>query len=161
MKKMFFIITLLLAAVTASAQGEWQTITTEADELKGTHGGDVCIYEIKGTGSFVVWDWNDPQIRITSDNGIFNMKGGWLKTLVGIYNGSGKMKEKFELWLGEEDGSGYRYARTINKGMIPPGQKKKVKKIFDALLSGEGFVRIIAPIYDKADFDMKIIPYQK
>jgi hypothetical protein len=43
----------------------------------------------------------------------------------------------------------------------PVGQKGKVKKIFKALLSGTGYVRIVAERFQTTDFDMKIIPYSK
>lgn len=138
-----------------------ETVETEADELKGTKGGKLCVYSYEGVGSFVVWDWYDPQIRIVSESGIFNINsGGWLETLVGFYDNNGKMIDKFNLWLSREDGSGYSYARTVNKGLIPPGQKKKVNKIFKALHSGSGYVRIVAPRYDAIDFDLKIPPYK-
>ena len=65
------------------------------------------------------------------------------------------------LWLCKEDGSGYSYARTVNKGIIPPGQKKKVNKIFKALSDGTGYVRILAPRYNTTDFDLKITPYRE
>jgi hypothetical protein len=161
MRKVLSIAILLLMTITASAQGAWISSEEEADELKGTKGGTICVFTEAGMGSFVVWDWNEPQIRLVSDSGIFNINnGGWLEILVGFYDDNGKMKDKMNLWLCKEDGSGYSYARTVNKGVIPPGQKKKVKKIFNALLSGTGFVRIVAPRYNKLDFDLKVAPYK-
>ncbi len=160
MKKLLSIAFMLLMVLKVSAQeiGTWNRILVEPDELKGEKGGMTYIYTQTGAGSFVVWDWNDYQFRLVSDNGIFNINnGGWLKTLVGFYDSNGKMIEKMNLWLSKEDGSGYSNARTVMKP-IPPGQKGKVKKIFTALKEGDGFVRIIAPRYDKADFDIKILP---
>lgn len=157
--KRFLLFLVTLSPLVVSAQGQWSIQATEADELKGTKGGDVCIFTETGIGSIVIWDWNDAQIRIISDNGIFNINsGGWLETLVGFYDGKGNMTEKMKLWLCKEDGSGYSYARTVNKGMIPPGQKKKVNKIFKALRADDGYVRIVAPRYNAIDFDLKITP---
>lgn len=161
MKKVLSIAIMLLMICTASAQGTWSSKETEADELKGTKGGTIYVYSEKGIGSLVIWDWNDQQIRLVSDSGVFNINnGGWLEVLIGFYDDDGKMKDKTNLWLSKEEGSGYNYARTVNKGMIPPGQKKKVKKIFNALLSGTGYVRILAPRYNTIDFDLKITPYK-
>lgn len=160
MKKYIICLLLFFVSMSSIAQ-EWTTRKYEEDELKGTKGGTVYVYTEKGMGSFVVWDWNDPQIRLVSDGSIFNINsGGWLEIMVGFYDDNGKMKEKMNLWLCKEDGSGYGYARTVNKGMIPPGQKKKVKKIFNALLGGAGYVRILAPRYNSIDFDLKITPYK-
>lgn len=162
MKKVITMMLMLTAVLTASAQGRWETIETEADELKGITGGNVYRYTDDNIGSFIVWDWNDPQMRIVSHDGIFNINsGGWLKILIGIYDAEGKMIEKTDMWLIKEDSRGYTYARTISKGMIPAGQKKKVNKIFKALQFGDGYVRIIAPRYNKTDFDLKIIPYKE
>ena len=162
MKKTLLSLVMFMITFTASAQGAWTTSKEEADELKGIKGGTVCIFSETGVGSFVVWDWNEPQIRLVSDSGIFNINnGGWLEILVGFYDDNGKMKDKMNLWLCKEDGSGYGYARTVNKGLIPPGQKKKVNKIFKALLDGTGYVRILAPRYNTIDFDLKITPYKE
>ena len=162
MKKYLLSLVMLMITFTVSAQGAWTTSKEEADELKGTKGGTVCIFSETGVGSFVVWDWNEPQIRLVSDSGIFNINnGGWLEILVGFYDDNGKMADKMNLWLCKEDGSGYSYARTVNKGIIPPGQKKKVNKIFKALSDGTGYVRILAPRYNTTDFDLKITPYRE
>jgi len=135
----------------------WKITKMEADELKGTKGGNVCMYTETGIGSIIVWDWNDPQFRLVSHDGIFNINaGGWLEILVGFYKDDGTLIDKMSLWLSSEDGSSYNYARTISKGMIPPGQKKKVNKIFKALQSDNGYVRIVAPRYNVVDFDIKI-----
>jgi hypothetical protein len=83
--------------------------------------------------------------------------------LVGIYNNDGKMIEKFKLWLDKENNTRNQVLRTRNAGTManPVGQKGKVKKIFKTLLSGSGYVRIVAERYHAADFDMKIIPYNQ
>ena len=147
---------------TIAQDSAWKTIYAEADELKGTKGGNVCMYTETGMGSIIVWDWNEPQFRLASSDGIFNINaGGWLEILVGFYKDDGTLIDKMNLWLSNEDGSSYNYARTISKGMIPPGQKKKVTKIFKALQSDNGYVRIVAPRYNVIDFDIKIPPYKK
>ena len=155
MKKLLVLL-MLLVAIAAQAQGEWREVKVEADELRGIKEGTSYIFTEPGVGSLVVWDWNDPHIRIVSDNGIFNINsGGWLEVLVGFYDESGKMTDKMNIWFGKEDGSGYGYART------PSVQKKKVGKILKTLQSGKGYVRIVAPRYDKTDFDLKIPVYKE
>ena len=161
MKKIIVLLLMMSAVLTLSAQGEWKTVKTEADDLRGIKGGETCLYTEECIGSFVVWDWKDPQFLLVSDNGIFNINsGGWLEILIGFYNNDGGLIEKMKLWLSKEEGSGYKHARTIGNGMIPPGQKKKVNKIFKALQSTDGYIRIVAPRYDTVDFDIKIPPYK-
>lgn len=83
--------------------------------------------------------------------------------LVGIYDADGKMTEKFKLWLDLVRDSGLKDLRTRNAGGMsnPVGQKKKVRKIFEALRSGAGYVRIVAPRYDNSDFDIKIPAFRE
>lgn len=83
--------------------------------------------------------------------------------MVGIYDANGTMTEKFEMWLDLVRDSGYKDLRTRNAGSMsnPVGQKKKVRKIFEALRSGVGYVRIVAPRYDQNDFDIKILAFQE
>ena len=52
----------------------------------------------------------------------------------------------------------YRDAGFMNN---PVGQKKKVRKIFEALRSGVGYVRIVTPRYDNSDFDIKILDFRE
>ena len=71
--------------------------------------------------------------------------------------------EKFKLWLDKESNTRNQVLRTRNAGTManPVGQKGKVKKIFKTLLSGSGYVRIVAERYHPTDFDMKIMPYNQ
>jgi hypothetical protein len=171
MKKVLFLIVAMMVQSASWAQGEWEKVETEADELKGQQARTVYAYRSEGMGSFIVWDWNEYQFRLISSEAQFDIDAvsGMLSTsygvlaLVGIYDDDGKMIEKMELWLDKEDNRGNRFVRTRNAGTMsnPVGQKGKVKKIFNALQSGHGYVRIVVPRYDRSDFDVKIYPYQE
>ena len=160
---------MLLMAIHIGAQG-WQKIYVEADELKGEKGGEVFMFTDPNVGSFVVWDFNRPQFRLVSDKELFNttiasgfgytIKG--LTAIVGIYDSNGNLKEKFNMWLDLEDNTSHRFVRTRDAGGMsnPVGQKGKVKKIFKALQSSDGYVRIVAERYNSSDFDLKITPFE-
>lgn len=171
MKKLLTIAMLLLAGLIGNAQGTWSTTTTVADELKGQEAGEVMVYTVDGIGSFVCWGWNEYQFRLTSQDEQFNIQlvynqfsGSYkgINVLVGIYDDNGKMVEKFNMWLDHEDNVANRFVRTRNAGTMsnPVGQKGKVKKIFKALQSGRGYVRIVAERFNTTDFDIKITPYK-
>ena len=83
--------------------------------------------------------------------------------LVGIYDDGGQLKEKFKMWLDRVDNKGNCIVRTRDAGSMsnPVGQKGKVKKIFNALQSYGGYVRIIAERFQRTDFDLKIPPYKE
>jgi hypothetical protein len=67
------------------------------------------------------------------------------------------------MWLDRSENKANRVVKTRNAGGMsnPVGQKGKVKKIFKALQSDKGYVRIVAERFQTTDFDMKIIPYSK
>ena len=99
------------------------------------------------------------------DAGYSSITGGYagIQILVGIYDDDNNLIEKFKMWLDKESNNRNQVVRTRNAGTManPVGQKGKVKKIFKTLLSGSGYVRIVAERFQTTDFDMKIIPYSK
>lgn len=149
----------------AVAQGSWQTIKTEADELKEQTAGQTMVFHVPDMGSFVCWGWDDYHFRLNSEGAIFNTERValyiGLQVLVGLYDANGTMKEKFKMWLDLDDSSANKslHTRVANFMSTPSGQKGKVKKIFNTLLSGQGYVRIVAERYNAPDFDIKITPY--
>jgi hypothetical protein len=154
----------------AQTEGKWQVLQVEPDELKGEPGGSRYVYGVENMGWFIVWDWNKYQFMISSFHpfaaehvsDMVSSYDGEL-VLVGIYDENGKMTEKFEMWLDLVRDSGYKDLRTRDSGFMnnPVGQKKKVRKIFEALKSGVGYVRIVAPRYDNSDFDIKILAFRE
>ena len=91
------------------------------------------------------------------------LMSGDLDQLVGIYDENNKLTEKFKMWLDRSDNKANRVVKTRNAGGMsnPVGQKGKVKKIFKALQSDKGYVRIVAERFHSTDFDIKIPPYKE
>ena len=171
MKKVITMMLMLTAVLTASAQGRWEIIETEADELKGTTGGTAYIYTDPEMGSFVFWGFKEYQYRLISDHAQFNIEniynrfdGGHsgIIVLVGLYDANDKLIDKFDMWLDKEGNKSNRFVRTRDAGGMsnPVGQKGKVKKIFNALQSKSGYVRIVGERFDTTDFDIKIPPFK-
>lgn len=171
MKKLLLILTLFTSVMFISAQGTWEKSVTEADELKGEEGGTVYVYTVKDMGSLIIWDWNDFQYRLISEHQ-FDINSGWsqfggsysgIKVLVGIYDDKGQLEEKYEMWLDKENNRANRFVRTRDAGSMsnPVGQKKKVRKLFEALHRDNGYVRMVAPRFERTDFDIKITPYKE
>ena len=154
----------------AQTEGRWHVLQVEPDELKDEPGGISYVYEVENVGWFIVREWDKYQFLISSRHpfaaehvsDMVSSYDGEL-VLVGIYDANGKLTEKFEMWLDLVRDSGYKDLRTRAAGFMnnPVGQKKKVRKIFEALRSGVGYVRIVAPRYDKSDFDIKILAFQE
>ena len=173
MKKLLLTFILALSCtlgVMAQTEGKWHVLQVEPDELKDEPGGSRYVYEVENVGWFIVREWDKYQFMISSFHpfaaehvsDLVSSYDGEL-VLVGIYDANGKLTEKFEMWLDLVRDSGYKDLRTRDAGFMnnPVGQKKKVRKIFEALRSGAGYVRIVAPRYDKSDFDIKILAFQE
>lgn len=172
MKKVIVLTLLLSVVLTVSAQGEWTKTFVEGDPLKGTETTTVYIYSVPEMGNLVLWDWNTFQFRLTSDNAQFNIQTVYSQYVgnsygvvahIGIYDNNDQLLEKINLWLDRENNRGNQFVRTRNAGGMgnPVGQKGKVKKIFKALQSDKGYVRIVAERFNQSDFDIRIKPYKE
>lgn len=163
MKKSLTIALLMLASFTANAQGTWSTGKNEADELKGVSGGPHYRYDIEGMGTFVLWDWEDWEFKIITDKGKFedtfapNTGNYYVMISMGLYTPDGHLTDKFENSLAiHKDG---KSAWINKKWMYKASHKKMIKKMFHALKSGEGYVRIVCKRKNMSDFDLKITKY--
>lgn len=164
MKKLLAIALLLSAVLMASAQGTWTVSHREADPLIGQIAQDVYMYDVKGVGSLVVWDWGKPEFRLITDQGVFNQKtvagvgGRCVPINVGFYDKGNNLKTKFELIMFEEDNHGGKWIAT---GGFYMGGRGNIRKMLSRIKSGDGYVRVVAELYNKPNFDMIITPYQQ
>ena len=174
MKRIVSITIALMMAIAMSAQGEglWEKHESKADELRGSSGGTYYSYIVPGLGGFMIYGFDTYQYFLISDSGQFNIDAGYsryggdyagISVLVGIYDENEKLTDKFTMWLDRVDNKGNCIVRTRDAGGMgnPVGQKGKVKKIFKALQSDTGYVRIVAQLFQSADFDIKIPPYKE
>ena len=187
MKKLLTIVLMLLAGITANAQGVWTTIETPADELKGEKGGIHYKYSVEGVGEIEIYDWNDCLVRVRTYEGSFDYQeiksrqvmnysmGGGVSTqsvpyatprfsstvLIGKYDDNGKLKTKSEEgW--EVDRSQNCQNVTVNKKwFFYPQSCRKIKKLVKAMQSGDGYVRIVIKRKEMPDFDLIITPYSQ
>ena len=162
MKRLMTIALVLLAGLTACAQGRWTVSHREADELKGEKAQDVYIYDVDGVGSLVVWDWNSPNFRLISERGGFRkmVSGGstYVPVTVGFYDENGKLEKRFTINLLEELNHSGRFIATAERYLFG---RKDIKKTLARLKSGKGYVRMVAMLYNQPDFDLRVTPYQK
>jgi len=166
MKKVLLLMLMLSAVLTVSAQeGEWMSQTIQGDELKGTETTVAHYYIQEDMGVFVFWD-NKNGFAISSHkmfkSTVSNGDTGSL-AFVGLYDNDGNLKEKMEIWMILERGSDYKrlFAVETRNNPLVKGHKKNIKKILDAVRSGDGYVRILAGRYQTTDFDIKIPPFKE
>ena len=167
MKKVLTVILFMVVTLLTRAQdGKWVSDTIKGDELKGTVTTVAHCYIQEGMGMFIFWEDNNGRFAIVSPKKIFNSmisngENGAL-SFVGLYDNDGNLKEKLEIWLKLEEKSGHKRLFAIDKFNNPlvKGHKKNIKKVLDAIRSGDGYVRILAGRYQADDFDLKIPPYK-
>lgn len=164
MKKVLFLFLILLAAITAKAQGIWSTSTRTGDELKGDKGGPYYRYEVENEGGIVLWDWNDWEFKVFTTKGEFdvwyyqNSGFRYIRITMGLYTLDGKLSEKIDgLELAADQT--HKEAWINKKGLYYPSTRRKIRKMLKALKSGEGYVRIICARKGVEDIDLKIPPY--
>ena len=159
----FRILMMLSTMLTAKAQeGKWVSDTIKGDELKGTATTVAHCYVQEDMGMFIFWEGNMGRFAIASPNAIFNSTvsngdSGAL-SFVGLYDNNGKLKEKLEIWLTLEESSRHRRLFAIDSFNNPliKHHKKNIKKVLEAVQSGEGYIRILAGRYNAEDFDLKV-----
>ena len=101
---------IFLAELTASAQGYWNTVIVESDELKGVKGSESYQYSVDSIGSIEITDWKKDRIVITTNDGVFEYSKHEVvnkvtsmnkvvyvsKVLIGLYNDKGSLQEKLD-----------------------------------------------------------------
>ena len=166
-KKVMTIVLLLLVCLTACAQGSWRKSVIEADELKGQEASVAYLFNQPEMGTFVFWGFNEFQFRLISEESQFDVtyssSSTGIMVHVGLYDENDRLTDKFDMWLDRESSRANRFVRTRDAGgmMNPIGQKGKVKKIFNHLRGGKGYVRIVTERYNNTDFDLKILPFSE
>ena len=71
MIKLLTVVMLQFVGMTASAQGTWNVVITEADELKGVKGGESYRFSLDSVGFIEIADWKKDRIKITTYDGEF------------------------------------------------------------------------------------------
>lgn len=151
MKKVLWLIVCLMTMVLSVNAQNWQTETTQGDELKGTSAKTMNIYT-DDSGTFVFTNEDSYAFMVVTNEGIFDydIDKYAKRTIVGLYDANNVLIEKLDLPL-------QRTFITSSHGKVMGCVKKNVgEKILSFIKSEKGYVRIIAGRYDRTDFDFKV-----
>ena len=163
--KRLMTIALLLAGLTACAQGRWTTYELQADELTGEPGGKYMKFVNDTLGSVTIREGDDFWMRVESNDGSFygiynNTENvAIVHVLCGLYDDKGKLTDKYD---GKMHGTEHQNLRSawLDKDWSYFGQKPVMKKIIAGLKSGGGHARIVIHRVGKPDFDIKVTPFR-
>lgn len=146
MKKFIIIIAAVILSI-VNANAQWNSPSYhEGDELKGTGAYYSNLY-IDDDGYFICWS-NSTDIKIAAKRGIFDYDDNYVSVLIGFYKGTElieKVNTKFFVPDGDSNTAYSSEYKTKGLG----------EKVINHLKT-VGNVRIIAPKYSGADFDLTI-----
>lgn len=129
----------------------WSKTHFKADELTNRPEINAYTFINDEIGAFTFWDNVDDQFNVYTKNGIFNYNvKKQTPVVIGLYDKEDKLAEKVEMMM----------QRTSTASNITSADKKKAKKVI-AHIKTDGYIRIIAPIYNGLQFDLKLIPLKK
>lgn len=166
MKKTVFLFYLLLSPLYCLSQDSLWTISlVQADEMLEQK---ECVAYSYSTniGRFVYWSDSNYMFKIYAENTVFDFepddyprKG--LHMLVGLYDSSNKLIEKFKLYI-ESFEKLYNTLQTRPGGAMtsPYFQCIRAKKILKHISEKKGSVRFLIPRYNDTHFDF-IVPCRK
>lgn len=169
--KKILTIAMLLAGLTANAQGKWNNVKVEAEELKGVKGGESYQYSVDDIGTIEITDWKKDKIIITTNDGEFEYSKHEVKNsvtnmsktvyvskvLIGLYNNDGALQDKLD---GESyfDGESPKSLLIVGRTFT---QTRQLKRMIKAVQTGDCCLRIVCKRKDMSDFDIKTTPYGK
>ena len=148
MKKFLLAAVLFLLSLSAFGQ-KWECFFHLGDELKGTKSQMSFWYENEEGDMFVFWDNFGCMSLVTK--GCFDCNGFYqLKTNVGFYK-DGKLEKKKKVTFRV-------YANDFEKAYCT---KRSVVKQVAEYLTMQGDVRVVAPKFREADFDITAPKFDK
>lgn len=159
MKKFLLFFALLPVALFA---GEWSKQFVEADELLGNTTSYYRYVFQEGEDAFVFRTDKPDQFSVVSQyvlDTFYDRGRTFCKVRVGLYDGSGKMTESFDMFLDVKNNQS-TVIGTFDCDFMsqPTGQQKKTRKIFAHLRGSEGYVRIVADSYSHGLYDIRVTP---
>lgn len=151
MKKSLILALCAIATLQVSAQ-RWSETVHPADEMQNTKEYISYMYSDEKDNNFIYWSGSNG-IRIINNEGLFDSDlHRSFKIQIGYYDKTGKLikKENKTLYLLKDD---YQKAET---SLFSTG-----KKVIDYIKNKDGYVRILAPQYQKITPWEILVPCKK
>ena len=149
-KVLWLIVCLMTMVVSANAQNGWDKAVFDADELKGTESYTSYYYE--DVNGMVVFFSNEPCYKLVTQNGIFDygvLGDDDVIVTIGFYDIDNKLIKK-------EQSAFYVSSKDKGSCFLSPALKERGIFFKKYIKEEKGFIRIIAPRYNRTDLDMKI-----
>ena len=158
--KMRHLLIFFLIFATLPMFAQWSKTVVKGDELKGTSDGVNCVYS-DDFKHIAFNEKSDNYFIVVTDKSFFNyssIRGSnrrfIVDGLVGLYDNQDKLIERIEITFEtmEKPTTVYPNKYTSKGG----NNLKRSKKVIDYLKNENGYVRIVLPLYNGEEFDLKI-----
>lgn len=147
-EKITIFILAIFFSLNMAAQSGWSLKDFPSDELKGIKGYTAYTYSDEKGSSLVMWDNSNNQFRITCDNGIFDYDvDHFVRVIIGFYDVNNNLTAKKEISF---------FVPAGKSGQATYTGKRVTMMMKKLLLLGKGYVRIIAPLYGKDDYELDV-----
>ena len=159
MKRLSIIAAIILAAIAPMRAQKWVFRTLEADELRGTSADSVAMFVSEKYSVMVSFTQNE--IWITSKECIFDYHKNEYWIMIGMYDADGNLLSKDKQFCYYPNANSYTLVNIRNAKHMRrnhPGDTI-VTRIINHLNGGQGYLRIIAPMYQCASLDMTLPPF--
>ena len=160
MKRLIIMAALILAAIAPMRAQKWVFRTLEADELQGTSADSVAMFVSEKYSVMVSFTQNE--IWITSKECIFDYHKNEYWIIVGMYDANDSLVSKDRVvcpYSNTQDRSLVNICNTRHLIRKDHPNDTVVTRMIEHLNGGEGYVRIIAPMYQCASLDMTLPPF--
>ena len=157
MKKLLIIAAIVFAVIPLNAQ-QWIIKTIEADELKGTEKDSVALFVTEKYTAMVSFTKNN--LRILSKDCVFDYHKNEYWIMLGIYDSEANLISKDRLFCYYPNTNSYSLIEINNSKHLlrknHPADTAATRAI-EHLRKGDGYIRIIAPMYMCNELDI-ILP---
>lgn len=157
MKRLIIMAALILAAIAPMRAQKWVFRTLDADELRGTSADSVAIFDTEKYSVMV--SFTKTEIWIMSKDCIFDYHKNEYWVMIGMYDDNDSLMSKDKQFCYYPNANSYTLVNIRNTKHMRRNHAGDtiVTRIIKHLNGGQGYVRIIAPMYQCASLDI-ILP---
>ena len=144
---------LIIAAAVPMRGQEWKFVTLPADELLGQDEMEAAVFNTDDYTCVV--SFTHDRIMVTSNDGIFDYHKREYYVHVGLYDTIGNLVEKYSQFCYGDAPVNYTIFKFTNPDpFFGRNRPKVVDKVNEWLSCGEGYVRIVAPRFQRSNMEI-------
>lgn len=161
MKRFLIVVAIILAVTGPLKAQEWVFKTIDADELLGTKEDSTAIFVTEKYS--VMLSFTNSEVWLMSKDCVFDYHKNEYWVMIGMYDADGNLISKDRQFCFYPNANSYTLVNIRNAKHLcknHPGDTI-VTRIIEHLNKGDGYVRIVAPMYQCEPLDINIPSFKK